>query len=324
MVGVGAVGVVRAFGFAICAFLAVLSAVPAARAQCTLPYALTNGQIADAAQVMANFNALANCIGPGGATNSIQYNNGGLLSGVAPLSNGQLVIGTSGQAPQAQGLTAGTGIAVINGSGSISIAATGTEAGHGLYSRLMSQTPTSAGIGLSTWLNQGGATVADNAVGITIDAPSSGTTANLIGRYMTAPTPPYAITTLIAATRNTTSANGVGIGWYHGTAKLHVFNYGFINAPLLRVEKWTNTTTFSAADFTTNNNMFAQPIWLQISDDGTNVSFAFSQDGSFFVTLFSVAKASGFLGSGGYSNLIFFTNPQGSRTFGTLLSWVQS
>ena len=324
MVGVGAVGPLRGFGSVVCAVLAVLSTASAARAQCTLPYALANGQVADASQVMANFNALANCLGPGGATNSIQYNNGGLLGGVGPLSNGQLVIGTTGQAPQGQALTAGPGVAVTSGSGSISIAATGTEPGHGLYSRLMSPTPTSAGIGLATWLNQGSATVADNAVGITIDAPSSGTTPNLIGRYMAVPTPPYTITVLIAATRYANSANGVGIGWYDGTAKLHVFNYGFVNLPLMRVEKWTNATTFSASDFTSQNNIFSQPIWLQISDDGTNVSFAFSQDGSFFVTLFSVAKASGFLGSTGYSNLIFYTNPQGSRTFGTLLSWIQS
>jgi hypothetical protein len=315
---------VRAFGFALCAFLAVLSAVPAARAQCTLRYALTNGQIADASQVMANFNALANCIGPGGATNSIQYNNGGLLGGVGPLSNGQLVIGASGQAPQAQGLTAGTGVAIANGSGGISIAATGTEAGHGLYSRLMSQTPTSAGTGLITWLNQGSATVADNAVGVTIDAPSSGGSTNLIGRYMAAPTAPYTITALIAVTRNSNSGNGVGIGWYDGSAKLHVLTLGLSLAPVFRVDKWTNPTTYSGSDFTSSGNVFAQPIWLQLTDDGTNVSVAFSQDGSLFVTLFSVAKASGFLGAAGYSNLVFFANPQGSRTCMTLVSWVQS
>ena len=33
-----------------------------ARAQCALPYQLTNGQIADATQVMANYNALLTCL----------------------------------------------------------------------------------------------------------------------------------------------------------------------------------------------------------------------------------------------------------------------
>jgi hypothetical protein len=93
--------------------------------------------------------------------------------------------------------------------------------------------------------------------------------------------------------------------------------------PIFQVNKWASATSFSATDFTSATNVFAQPIWLQIHDDGTNVSFAFSQDGSFFVTLFSVAKASGYLGSTGYSNLVFFVNPQGGQTFATLLSWLQ-
>lgn len=304
---------------------AVIGSFATAYAQCALPYTLTNGQLGLASQVMANFNALAKCLGPGGAPNSIQYNNSAALGGVAPLVNGQLVMGATGGPPQGQALTAGPGIAIMNGTGSITIATNGTEAGHGLYARSMSATPTAAGTGLSSWLNQGGATVADNAVGITITAPTSGTTPNLIARYMVAPSTPYTITSLIAVTRNSNSANGIGIGWYDGTAKLHVLSFTLNTSyPVLQVNKWTSATAFSANDFASAINAFPQPLWLQIKDDGTNVSFSFSQDGTFFVTLFSVAKASGFLGATGYSNVVFFVNPQGSQTFGTLLSWTKS
>src|SRR5258708_4526662 len=170
-----------------CACLA-LSSLHAAQAQCTLPYMLANGQIADASQVMANFNALANCLSPGGSTNSVQYKNGVTLGGVAPLSNGQLIVGATGKAPQAQALSAGPGLSITTASGSITIAANGGEAGNGLYSRSLSATPTSSGTGLTNWLNQGTATVADNAVGMTINAPNSGATPNLIARTMAAPT----------------------------------------------------------------------------------------------------------------------------------------
>ena len=132
-----------------CACLA-LSGPNAVQAQCTLPYALANGQIADANQMMANFNALANCLSPGGATNAIQYNNGGRLGGVTPLTNGQLLIGSTGNLPQTQVVTAGPGIVITNGSGSITIAANGGAAGNGLYRQTMSATPTSAGTGLSS------------------------------------------------------------------------------------------------------------------------------------------------------------------------------
>jgi hypothetical protein len=100
-----------------------------AQAQCTLPYALTNGQIADASQVMANFKALSDCLSPGGSTNSVQYNNGGTLGGLPPLLDGQLLIGATGTTPQAQALTAAPGISITTGSGSIAIAANGGEAG---------------------------------------------------------------------------------------------------------------------------------------------------------------------------------------------------
>jgi hypothetical protein len=111
-------------------FALMFGPVGAAQAQCTLPYTLTNGQTADASQVMANFAALVTCLSPGGSTNSIQYNNAGHLNGAGPLSNGQLLIGSTGNAPQAQTLTAGTGVSITTGPGSITIAAAGSGGSH--------------------------------------------------------------------------------------------------------------------------------------------------------------------------------------------------
>jgi hypothetical protein len=103
-----------------------------ASAQCLAPDQLTNGQTADATQVMANFNALVSCIDalPAGATNALQYNAGsGTFGGVGPLTNGQLVIGSTGGAPQAANLTPGTGISIANAPGAITISASGSSGG---------------------------------------------------------------------------------------------------------------------------------------------------------------------------------------------------
>jgi hypothetical protein len=223
--------------------LLVSSGLGAVQAACTLPFQLTNGQPADATQVMANFNALATCldsVAPGGAANAIQYNNGaGSLGGVGPLTNGQLIVGSTGGAPQAQTLTAGSGIQITNSAGNITIAATGGAGGAGLYRQVLSATPTSVGTGLTNWLNQGSALVSDSAVGITIDAPSSGAAANMTVRYMAAPSPPYTITALIAGTRNSSTFSGVGIGWYDGGSKLHTLSLHTNNggAPRIGVER---------------------------------------------------------------------------------------
>lgn len=53
----------------------------------------------------------------------------GVLSEAAALTDGQLLIGSTGAAPVASTLTAGAGINITNGAGSISIAATGASAG---------------------------------------------------------------------------------------------------------------------------------------------------------------------------------------------------
>ena len=107
-----------------------VSSLDAAAASCALPYTLTNGQTADATQVMANYNALLNCLNnivPGGSTDAVQYNAGaGNFGGVGPLSNGQLAIGSTGGAPQAATLTAGGGIAITSGPGSVTISTAGS------------------------------------------------------------------------------------------------------------------------------------------------------------------------------------------------------
>lgn len=114
--------------FASIVSIALLSAVPA-HAACPVPNTLTNGQVADASQVMADFNAVQNCVtaqAPAGSVDSIQYNADGThLGAVPPLTDGQVIIGSTGNTPQAATLTAGTGIAITNSSGAITITATG-------------------------------------------------------------------------------------------------------------------------------------------------------------------------------------------------------
>ena len=82
---------------------------------------IANAQIATAA-------AIARSKLASGSANRIIVNNGsGVLSEAAALTNGQLLIGSTGAAPVAAALTAGTGINITNGAGSITIEATGAS-----------------------------------------------------------------------------------------------------------------------------------------------------------------------------------------------------
>ncbi|MGO7532793.1 SPRY domain-containing protein [Rhizobium leguminosarum] len=114
-------------------FSAGLLFASTAFAQCNIPYQLTNGQVADATQVMGDVNALANCIedaAPAGSQNAVQLNAGnGTFAGIGPLANGQLVIGSTGNVPQPATLTAGPGVTITNSPGSITLSSSGAPGG---------------------------------------------------------------------------------------------------------------------------------------------------------------------------------------------------
>lgn len=180
--------------------------------------------------------------------------------------------------------------------------------------------PTSVGSGLTTWLNQGSATIADTAAGICLRGPSTGT-ASFIGRYKAAPATPYTITAKIAVAANPTNFIAVGIGWYNGTDKLHLLEFMQDTGWKVKVEKWSSATAGSVgADFAGNAGEF-QPIYLQLNDDGTNAKFRISHDGVNFLEVFSIAKASGYLGGSGYTNVIFGTDPLNAATVATLMEY---
>lgn len=267
---------------------------------------------------------------PGGSTNAIQYNNAGAFAGVGPLTNGQLVIGSTSAAPVAATLTAGSNVTITNGAGTITIAASAGGGGGvgGLFSGVLSTLPTSSGTGLSNWFNQGSATVADSSAGLSITLPA-GSGQNVVGRYKTAPSTPYTITALVAVTSlggDGTNNIGVGVGWKDSGTNTHTVQIVLVGngLPVMQVQKRASGTASATTDFS-SQRLWTHPCWLQISDDGTNAVFRYSADGANFVQLFSVAKASGFLGSSGYANVGFFVggeaNNDGANKIGSLMSW---
>lgn len=195
----------------------------------------------------------------------------------------------------------------------------------GLFGQVRSATPTNASTGLTTWVNQGTASIADGSTGVVLTVPAAAGD-NLRARSKAAPATPYVITALIALEASNQTFQLAGIGWYDGT-KLHTIHLTYNGSWNLEVGKWNTVSSFSAADIAATPRPGPGLIWLQIEDNGTTVFFRVSVDGSTFREVFSVAKASGFLGSGGYSNVVFFANRNNttgtSTAYATLMSWAQ-
>lgn len=199
--------------------------------------------------------------------------------------------------------------------------------GSGLYSQVLSATPTGASTGLSTWVNQGSATVADDATGVTIYSPSNGAADNLRLRHKAVPATPYTVTALVGFTANPTASFPVGsFGWYDGTTKLQSIDFSFRNAaavaPRMVVRDWDTITSPSTLRATVPDSVLT-PTWCRLQDDGTTVSFQISFDGVHFATLYSIAKASGFLGSSGYSRIFYGVNAFSAEAWLCLLSYAE-
>jgi len=176
-------------------------------------------------------------------------------------------------------------------------------------------TPTYAAPPLAaSWTRQGWAgavTLADVSNGLLFNNPNTygGAVYNLTGVSIVAPVAPYTIDARIRSTFPWSNAAGVGIGWTDGTKCQGIFG-GYsttanpIAGPCYRVSTFSAfaNSTYVADQFLFNM-LVATLVWLRIRDDGTNVTFWFSHDGINFIQAYTVAKASGYLGASGYSNV---------------------
>lgn len=285
-----------------CIFIFAAGLLQSANAQCTVPNMLTNGQPADASQVMTNFNALAACVNsaPAGPAGALQYNSGsGAFGGVAPLSDGQIAIGSTGNPPQAASITAGTGIVITNGPGSITIRASGSGGGGGLYDTSMG-VPTTY---MSVNIGGNSSATSNGSLALTIaGATSTPTSPELYGVAVAAPSStPYLVAVLSLPNFSPIKYTGLSLGFRESaTGKLVVltsFNGSAFGFTGYSFENWSSATSrVSLYEPSVPRAATTGPTWFGIQDDGSTVSFFISQDGASFYPLgFSQAKSGGYL-----------------------------
>jgi hypothetical protein len=140
------------------------------------------------------------------------------------------------------------------------------------------------------WRNQGGASLVTTSGGIFLKAPTNGSHSFRI-REKAAPSTPYTITALIIPFTLNVDYQLVGIGWNDGT-KLAVFGV-FSSASsgnLLQSSKYATVTGASAGDYAFLLLPQGGPIWLRITDNGTNRICSYSFDGENFIQVHSVSR----------------------------------
>ncbi|MCA2406288.1 hypothetical protein GYN07_25525 (plasmid) [Rhizobium leguminosarum bv. viciae 248] len=284
---------------AVAAFLAA-GASPA-NAACTVPNILSNGQTADAIQLMQDFSAVAGCvdaISPTGTPNSLQFKtNTGSLAGL-PLAAGQLPVGTGGAAPQGKALTAGPGIAITTAPGNITIAATSSGSANGVdwLNEAAVVRPSVAAFSLLTSTNApAGAALVSTSRGMALTTSANANATSLMGET---PTPsgrwqatmlaiysgPLTTFNLPAiAVRDSINRRAVefGIGGASTSGYLFAYTRTIGGHGLDTILGQTTTTDVGLPPP-------SQPIWSRLTYDGTNLSWSFSRDGEVFSTAFTV------------------------------------
>lgn len=275
----------------------VLVGAAGAKAACPQYTFLPQQGYVSAAELDANFSCLA----------SLNGNVNGILQG-----NGSGTVSA---------LTIGSGLTYSGGT----LSATGGGAGY--FASVLSAKPTMANTGYTTWLNQNGATETDSAMGITIQDTVSGGTNTFQGLIKSVPATPYSAVYLIVPSLTVGSPfSGFAVGWYDGSNKMHCLNVQWQTTSAIEgsIIRMSTPTTYVSTDIGPVVGFGYNLVWVKLKDDGTNVSWSYSFDGVAWVTFYSVAKSSGYLGASGYTKLFVGIAPQGAGAAMTVASYAET
>jgi hypothetical protein len=173
-----------------------------------------------------------------------------------------------------------------------------------------------------TWVNQGGATVNNNAVAATMTIPSS---ASLNWILQTRPTPatPFTLIAYIKSIQLLKNVNLFGL-YFYSTSSGNLLGIEFEGAnsvtPYLRVERMNSVTSDNSTVFSTPLiGGLSGGLWMKLTDDGTNLTFAISVDGVSFLSLYSEAFGAFITPNAiGFGGLNMNT---GQNIAGSVLSW---
>jgi len=145
--------------------------------------------------------------------------------------------------------------------------------------------PTSTSVS-NNWINQGGATVTNNASGTGVNFIGNNTGVNSwVLRVQTVPATPYTYKVCFTATTESGGFGGLSLGWTDGlnaaTSKLALLSLYTRNTAvsIMGHQQWSNATTPGSSYTITPYEAWAVPyMCMALQDDGVTRKIAFSYD----------------------------------------------
>jgi hypothetical protein len=252
-------------------------------AQCALPNQLTNGQAADASQVMQDFSAVADCadaaVKPSGAPVS---GNLTVFAGPKAIASGDLSgdCSTSGttaltcnRASSSQfGITKVDGATIISSGGVIS--ATGGNT--------IEAARTLPKVAEFTWNNQSAAIATDGKASLILNPVNA--TLNVDSLEQSAPVAPWDVYMRFEVPIYQAAGNNQAGFWLRNSSNGRMIFFGYNNPgtaspPQIIVQRWTNNTNWSQTVTGFPAPAAGWKPWIRISNNGTTLTLYVSPDG---------------------------------------------
>jgi hypothetical protein len=279
-------------------------------AACTVPNVLTNGQVADASEVMDNFNAVAECtddaLKPSGVPQAGKI---AVFSGAQTITGGDLMgdVTTSGGTATSlapSGVTPGTftnSVITVDVKGRVTAAASGTGGGGGGTNwslqppaSLMFTLDNSDGINLSL--------LDDADVGLSVNSGPPVTASQQPSRiaYVTLSNPAAAwdLKVKMPFSFPATNYSIVGLLVYNSANNRSLRLVSQTNEPF-SVQRYSAKSTWQSSPYGGGWPSASRLQWTRIQFDGTAYRFYYSNDGKKWAQVYQEAPASYLTASGG-------------------------
>jgi hypothetical protein len=203
----------------------------------------------------------------------------------------------------------------------------GGGGGAGLFSGLITSVPTQVSTGLTTaWAQSGTFSITDSVIGVSMqDVNQAGLHPE--GAVKAYPATPFTAIGLFSLPNYIVTGTGNSLGFVAMTAltgKLIRFAARWSSPWTYNVEALNAPTSFNASLSSANFSADYPYVWFKYQDDGTSIYFSISSDGIFWQQVYTVTRASSFLGSSGFVYFGIWMDAETAVLGTSLMSYIQT